>query len=189
MAPCKVLLVAPKFHRDSFWNCQATCKVMGARYPAAPLGLLTVAALLPAQWDCRLIDRNIKEVSDPDLDWADLVMTGGMITQRLDCLDFITRAQARGKCVVVGGPDASGSPKVYAQSDFVVVGEAEDIIKDFIDAWRSGADVASLPPRSSRWILPRRQCHATISSNAGTTSATASNFGAAARYLRVLRHY
>ena len=134
---CNVLLVVPKF-TQSFWNFQVSCQVVGASYPAAPLGLMTVAALLPEAWTPRLVDCNVKEVTDADLAWADLVMTGGMITQRGTCLAFVSRAQAAGKVVAVGGPDATGSPEAYAQADFVVVGEAEDVIKDFIAAWEAG---------------------------------------------------
>jgi len=139
MKPCNALLVVPKFLRDSFFSMQASCEVVGAHYPAAPLSLMTVAALLPPQWTCRLIDSNIRDVTDADLAWADLVMTGGMITQRVNCLDFIDRAQAQGKPVVVGGPDVTGSAEAYARADFVVVGEAEDIIQDFIADWDRGA--------------------------------------------------
>jgi radical SAM superfamily enzyme YgiQ (UPF0313 family) len=136
--PCNVLLVAPKFLRESFFSLQASCKVARARYPAAPLSLMTVAALLPTQWACRLIDHNIDDVTDADIAWADLVMTGGMITQRFGCLDFIARVQAAGKPVAVGGPDVTGSPHLYAQADFIVIGEAEVVIKDFIADWENG---------------------------------------------------
>jgi radical SAM superfamily enzyme YgiQ (UPF0313 family) len=135
---CNVLLVAPKFNRDSFFNFQTTCKLVGARHPHAPLGLMTVAAMLPVEWNCRLIDRNVTAVTDADLDWADLVMTGSMISQRWDCLRFIAWARGRGKIVVIGGPDVTSEPHVYAQADFSVIGEAEDIINDFIAAWESG---------------------------------------------------
>src|SRR5699024_8462042 len=67
-----------------------------------------------------------------------LVMTGGMNVQRLDCLDVIAMAQDRGKVVVVGGPDATSEPHFYARADFVVVGEAEVVIREFIAAWESG---------------------------------------------------
>jgi hypothetical protein len=83
---CKVLLVAPRFNGGSFWSCRAACEVLGARYPAAPLGLITVAALLPRSWQCRLVDRNTEELRDFDFDWADLVMTGGMLPQQADIL-------------------------------------------------------------------------------------------------------
>jgi len=135
---CNVLLVSPQFPVATFWNNKATCKVGGARHSAIPLGLLTVAALLPAGWTCRLIDRNVASVTEADFAWADLVMTGGMNVQRPDCLSLITLAQSRGKVVVVGGPDATSEPNFYAHADFVVIGEAEVVIGEFIAAWSAG---------------------------------------------------
>ncbi|MFZ5784744.1 MAG: B12-binding domain-containing radical SAM protein [Pseudomonadota bacterium] len=165
--PCRVLLVSPKFPDNTFWNIKATCKVAGARHSSIPLGLLTVAALLPTDWTCRLIDRNVDDVSAADFAWADLVMTGGMNVQRPDCLHIIAQAQAEGKPVVVGGPDATSEPGFYAQADFLVLGEAEAILQDFIQAWKAGqrggrftaekftADVTRTPV--PRYDLIRRQ--------------------------------
>jgi radical SAM superfamily enzyme YgiQ (UPF0313 family) len=138
-AAVKVLLIAPRFNGRSFWNFTAACEVHGAKFPAAPLGLITVAALLPAAWECRLINRNTESLTEADLNWADLVMTGGMMPQRPDTLSVIELAQAHGKPVVVGGPDATSSPEAYEQADFRVLGEAEGIIGEFIAAWDSGS--------------------------------------------------
>jgi len=135
---CNVLLVSPQFPAATFWNNKSLCEVGGARHSAIPLGLLTVAALLPAAWTCRLVDRNVADVSEADFAWADLVMTGGMNVQRPDCLRLIARAQSMCKPVVVGGPDATSEPQVYAQADFLVIGEAEVVIQDFVAAWDVG---------------------------------------------------
>ena len=136
---CKALLVYPRFSGTSFWNYQDTCKLVGARYSAAPLGLITVAALLPGEWPVRLVNCNTEELEARDLEWADMVMTGGMLPQQRDALRIVAEAQARGKPVVVGGPDATSSPEVYAAAEFLVLGEAEEIMGDFVSAWRSGA--------------------------------------------------
>ncbi len=133
-----ILLIYPQFIDKSFWNYKATCEAVGARYPAAPLGLITLAALLPTDWNLRLINRNTEELTDADIAWADIVMTGGMLMQQIDTLELIDLIQAHGKPVAVGGPDISSSPHVYAQADFKVIGEAEDIIKDVIAAIRRG---------------------------------------------------
>jgi radical SAM superfamily enzyme YgiQ (UPF0313 family) len=137
---CKVLLVYPRFNAKSFWSLQATCEVAGAQWPAAPLGLITVAALLPAGWDVRLVNRNTEELTEAEIDWADLVMTGGMLPQQPDTLAVVDMAQAVGKPVVVGGPDATSTPEIYDRADFLVLGEAEEIMSHFIAAWRSGAE-------------------------------------------------
>src|SRR5438034_10804530 len=81
-----VLLVYPRFPDNSFWNYKATCEAVGARYPAAPLGLITVAALLPSDWTLRLVNRNTEQLTDADIAWADLVLTGGMPPQQVDAL-------------------------------------------------------------------------------------------------------
>ena len=78
----KVLMLYPLFVADTFWSFIESCKMMGARRPAAPLGLITVAAMLPAHWTVRLVDCNTEEFSDADLDWADVVFTGGMLPQQ-----------------------------------------------------------------------------------------------------------
>ena len=136
---CKVLMVYPRFAADTFWNFGKTCEVFGAKYPAAPLGLITVAALLPNTWDIRLINRNTEELTDADLDWADLVVTGGMLPQQIDTLDIVDICRARQKPVAVGGPAVSSSPHIYKKANFRIVGEAEDIIVNFVEAWQQGA--------------------------------------------------
>jgi radical SAM superfamily enzyme YgiQ (UPF0313 family) len=131
-------MVYPKFVPNSFWNYTEACELVGAKYPAAPLGLITVAAMLPSDWDIRLINRNTELLTDADLDWADLVMIGGMLNQQPDFLHLIDLAHQRGKPVCVGGPDVSSSPHLYGDADFQVIGEAEEIISDFISAWERG---------------------------------------------------
>jgi radical SAM superfamily enzyme YgiQ (UPF0313 family) len=133
------LLVFPKFNPNSFWNLQAVCDIWGARCPAPPLGLITVAALLPPSWNLRLVNRNAEELTDADLAWADLVMTGGMLPQQDDALAIIELCRRRGKPVAVGGPDAMSSPDTYRHADFLVLGEAEGLIDEFVAAWSAGA--------------------------------------------------
>ncbi|MCP4573700.1 MAG: B12-binding domain-containing radical SAM protein [bacterium] len=133
-----VLLVFPRFNSNSFWNYRETCEVAGRRYSAAPLGLITVAALLPAEWSLKLIDRNIEELPESDLDWADLVMIGGMLPQQADTKRVIALAHDRRKPVVLGGPDVTCSPTVYEEVEFRILGEVEDIMADFLAAWRRG---------------------------------------------------
>ena len=135
---CRVLMIYPKFIPNSFWNYTEACELVGAKYPAAPLGLITVAAMLPKHWDIRLVNRNTEPLTDADLDWADLVMIGGMLNQQPDFIYLIDLAHLHGKPVCVGGPDVSSSPHLYADADFQVIGEAEQVIEHFIAAWESG---------------------------------------------------
>ena len=133
-----VLMVFPKFNSHSFWNLQEVCDIAGVRCPAPPLGLITVAALLPPAWNIRLVNRNAEELSDADLDWADMVMTGGMFPQQADTFVLIKLCHSRGKPVVVGGPAPTSSPQIYGDADFLVLGEAEGVIDQFIAAWSTG---------------------------------------------------
>jgi radical SAM superfamily enzyme YgiQ (UPF0313 family) len=151
---CNVLMIYPRFNPRSFWSYDGACQLLGAKYPAAPLGLITLAAMLPASWDIRLVNRNTEELEASDLDWADMVMTGGMLAQRPDCLRVIALAKSSGKTVIIGGPDVTSSPQAYEDADIRVLGEAEMIIGDFIAAWDSGQ-------RSGLFEAPRFQADIT----------------------------
>jgi len=155
----KVLLVNPRFGAESFWNYRETCRAVGARYVAAPLGLITVAALLPPEWTLRLVDCNVRPLSDADLAWADLVMVGGMLPQQRDAKRIIARAHGHRKPVVMGGPDVTCSPAVYAEADFRVRGEAEAILGEFVACWSAGTTrgdfVARDYPDITRSPVPR----------------------------------
>jgi hypothetical protein len=136
----RVLMIYPRFVNESFWNYRESCAVMGAQYPTIPLGLITVAAMLPSEWNVRLVNLNTEELGDDDLNWADLVMTGGMMFQQAGTLDIVELCRERGKPVAVGGPDVSSSPHVYERANFRVVGEAESIIDKFIEAIDNGSN-------------------------------------------------
>lgn len=134
----KCLLVQTKFSEFSFWNYQDVCNIVGAKYPAAPLGLLTVAALLPQHWTFRLIDENVEPLLDEHLAWADIVCTGGMLPQQKSMLEFIDRAHDLDRLVVVGGPDPSSQPDLYRKADFLVLGEGEITIPMFLADMKNG---------------------------------------------------
>ena len=139
MAAPRILLVFPRFGGTTFWSLKEACRIQGARHTAPPLGLMTVAALLPPSWEVRLIDRNIDAVSEADYAWADVVLTGGMFPQQVDTLTIIADCRARDLPVCVGGPAVTSSPHVFAAANFLVLGEAEGIIGDFVAAWEAGA--------------------------------------------------
>ena len=143
------LLVQTKFSAYSFWNYQEVCEMVGKKYPAAPLGLLTVAALLPQHWQFRLIDENVEPLLDEHLQTADLVCIGGMLPQQNSMLDLITRAHKLDCIVVVGGPDPTSQPDLYKEADFLVLGEGEITIPMFLDDLQNGA-------RSGKYVSPER---------------------------------
>jgi radical SAM superfamily enzyme YgiQ (UPF0313 family) len=133
------LLIYPEFSRHGFWNYKEVCRIQGAKYPAAPLGLITLAALLPQDWSFRLIDLNTASLPDTDILWADLVFIGGMLPQQLSFLKLIDRVHALGKRVVAGGPDPTSQPEIYRQADFLVLGEAECTLPRFLKDLDAGA--------------------------------------------------
>ena len=135
----KCLLVQTKFSAFSFWNYQDVCDIVGAKYPAAPLGLLTVAGLLPQSWEFRLVDENVQPLLDDHLLWADILCTGGMLPQQKSMLELINRAQGMGRTIVVGGPDPTSQPELYSKADFLVLGEGEITIPMFIEDLKNGA--------------------------------------------------
>jgi radical SAM superfamily enzyme YgiQ (UPF0313 family) len=139
LRPTNVLLIYPRFGAGAFWNFTAACELFGAKYPTAPLGLITAAAMLPPHWTVRLVDRNTEELQDSDLDWADLVMTGGMLPQHLDVVEIIEMCRARKKPVAMGGPGVSSVPFAYTRANFQILGEAEAVMDDFVAAWDAGA--------------------------------------------------
>jgi len=134
----KCLLVHPKCSSNSYWNYVDVCKIAGAKYPAAPLGLMTAAALLPQQWQFKLIDTNVEPLLDEHLEWADVVGTGGMLPQQSGTLSIIERAHKFGCPVIVGGPDPSSQPNLYQSSDYLVLGEGEISIPMFVQALKKG---------------------------------------------------
>jgi radical SAM superfamily enzyme YgiQ (UPF0313 family) len=145
----KALLLYPEFSPLGFWNYKAVCQLVGAKYPASPLGMITVGALLPWEWELRLIDLNTAPLDDADIDWADLVFIGGMLPQQSRFLQLIDRVHDRGKRVVAGGPDVTSQPEVYASADYLVLGEAECSMPDFLADLERGAT-------SGRYVPDRR---------------------------------
>ncbi len=132
------LFVYPPFTSQSFWNYRQTCELIGARYPAAPLGLVTIAAMLPESWHVKLVDCNIEPLEEKDILWADLIFSGGMIAQQTAHLDLIEKLKRYNKVHIVGGPDATSSPHVYDQADHLVLGEAEVTLPEFLRDLKNG---------------------------------------------------
>ena len=123
----KVLLVYPEFP-DTFWSFKHALPFQGKRSAYPPLGLLTVAGMLPARWQKRLVDMNVRRLKDSDLDWADVVFFSGMMVQGPSMKQAIARSKQRGRRTVVGGPIASAADPAIAEADHVVEGEAEELI-------------------------------------------------------------
>ncbi len=123
------LLIYPEFS-ETYWSFKHALKFLGKRAAQPPLGLMTVAALLPKSWSKRLVDTNVERLRDRDLDWADVVLLSGMHIQRESLVALVDRCRARGLRTVVGGPIASSIPAEQLRADHVVIGEAESLIAD-----------------------------------------------------------
>ncbi len=140
----RVLLVWPKFESFSFWNFEKVCELIGVRYMTPPLGLLTVAALLPREWDLRVVDENVQMLEERDFEGVDLVVLSSKIVHRLRALAVIRMARARGLPVAVGGPDPTLTPQPYldAGATHLCRGEGEITIPRLLEDLRRGVPEA-----------------------------------------------
>jgi len=129
----KILLVNPKFP-ITYWGFQYALSFSSARVMLPPLGLITLAALLPETWEFRLVDLNAHDLDDDAIRWADAVFVGGMRVQRESMHEVITRAHALDKRVVVGGPAPTTSPSEFADADLIFEGEAEERVAELVAA-------------------------------------------------------
>lgn len=135
----RALLVCPEFPL-SFWSFRKSCRLRGNKTVNPPLGLLTVAALLPTEWELRLADLNTRSLTEEDWQWADLVLISAMYIQRAGLLALVREAKRRGKTVVAGGPHPTSLPEAVLEAgcDFVVRGEGENTIPLLLEAMRLG---------------------------------------------------
>jgi radical SAM superfamily enzyme YgiQ (UPF0313 family) len=127
----KVLLVYPIFP-DTYWSFRHALSFEGKKAAFPPLGLLTVAAMLPADWERRLVDMNVERLSETDIEWADIVFLSAMIVQRESLEEVVRLCKKLGKKVAVGGPYVSTSAEHLADADYIFVGESEETLPEFI---------------------------------------------------------
>ena len=125
------LLIYPKFP-DTYWSFKHALSFQGKRAAQPPLGLMTVAALLPASWPKRLVDTNVDRLRDSDLEWADVAMISGMHVQYEHLIAIVEHCRARGLRTVVGGPITSSMPASVLKADHIVIGEAETLMADLV---------------------------------------------------------
>lgn len=127
-----VLLVYPRYP-DSFWSFRHALKFVGKKAAFPPLGLLTVASLFPDTWQARLIDQNVREVTDADLARADLVFVSAMTIQRDAVREILGRCRQLGVTTVAGGPLFTTAPEEFPEADHLVLSEAELTLPRFLD--------------------------------------------------------
>jgi len=126
-----ILLIYPEFP-DTFWSFRYALEFVGKRAALPPLGLLTVAAMLPPEWPLRLVDLNIRELSKDDLDWGDCAFVSAMAVQRKSALETIALCKDAGLRVVAGGPMFSDWREQSRDVDHFVMNEAELTLPGFL---------------------------------------------------------
>lgn len=155
----KCLLIQPEFSEFSALNYKEVCEIAGAKYPFPPLSLITVAALLPQNWQFRLLDLNIEALDIKAMKWADLICTGGMLPQQQGIITLIGMAHSLGKKVVVGGPEPTSQPSLYEMADYLVLGEGEVTIPEFLKDLAAGKEKGIYKPsgmaRMNESVIPR----------------------------------
>ncbi|MGL5804425.1 MAG: B12-binding domain-containing radical SAM protein [Xenococcaceae cyanobacterium] len=133
----RILLIYPLFPQ-SFWSFEKALALAGKKSLIPPLGLITVAAILPQEWEFKLVDRNIREITESEWDWAELVIISGMIVQKEDLLVQIQEAKKRDKRVAVGGPYPTALPHEIVGADYLILNEGEITLPMFVEAIERG---------------------------------------------------
>ncbi len=132
-----VLLIYPEFP-DTFWSFKHALKFIRKKAALPPLGLITVAAMLPSEWDQRLVDLNVGKLDDKDLAWADMAFISAMVIQRESTKQVIARCKTAGLKVVAGGPLFTEEYDQFKDVDHFVLNEAELTLPPFLNDLEQG---------------------------------------------------
>ncbi len=166
-----ILLVYPDFP-DTFWGLKYALKFISKKATHPPLGLLTVAAMLPKEWKKKLVDMNVATLRDKDLEWADYVFISAMSIQNASVKELLSRCKKMGVKTVAGGPLFTAGYKEYEEVDYFVLNEAEITLPPFLEDLKKGCakhryyskefpDIATTP--IPLWGLIARKKYATMS--------------------------
>ena len=129
--PLRILLVYSEFP-DTFWSFKHALKFVHKKAGAPPLGLLTVAAMLPSEWEKRLVDLNVTNLTDEDLAWADYVFVSAMVVQRESARAVIHRCKLASVKVAAGGPLFTMEHEQFPDVGHFVLNEAEETLAPFL---------------------------------------------------------
>jgi radical SAM superfamily enzyme YgiQ (UPF0313 family) len=133
----KILLISPRTP-DTFWSFKHAVRFVSRKASMPPLGLLTVAAMLPPEWQLKLVDLNVERLKDEDLRWADYVLLGAMIVQKDSVHEIVARCAALEKTVIAGGPLFTTGHEAFPEIQHFVLGEAEEVMPQVVADLRSG---------------------------------------------------
>lgn len=126
-----ILLIYPQFP-DTYWSFKHALQFVGKKVSSPPLGLITVSALLPDQWHKKLIDMNASNLTQNDINWADLIFISAMIVQRDSVHAIITRVKKYNKKIVAGGPLFTAESEKFSDIDYLILNEAEVTLPLFL---------------------------------------------------------
>jgi len=152
----KILLVSPAFP-DTYWSFKHALKFVKKKSASPPLGLLTIAAMLPGAWERKLVDLNVRPLKDSEILWADMVFIGAMSIQSLSASQVVEKCHGLDRKVVAGGPLFTGDPGAWMHIDHLILNEAEITLPWFLSDLDKGepkkvyeteefADLKSSPP-------------------------------------------
>ncbi|MCB2196436.1 MAG: B12-binding domain-containing radical SAM protein [Bacteroidetes bacterium] len=127
----KILLIYPKCP-DSFWSFKYALKFISKKAAVPPLGLITISAMLPLNWEKKLVDMNVSTLHTKDILWADLVFISAMYIQKESLNHIITECKKLNKKIVAGGPLFTQEHKSYPKIDYLVLNEAEITLPLFL---------------------------------------------------------
>lgn len=127
----KILLIYPQYP-DTFWSFKHALRIIAKKASLPPLGLLTVAAMLPKEWEKKLVDLNVIALNDDDLQWADYVFISAMVVQKESVAEIVARCQKLGAKTVAGGPLFTTGHDEFDGIDHFVLGEAEVTLPRFL---------------------------------------------------------
>ncbi len=128
----KILLVYPRYP-DTFWSFRHALKFISKKAAFPPLGLLTVGAMVPEEWEKKLVDLNVRALSDEEIEWADYIFISAMSVQRDSTKSVIRRCKDLGKKIVAGGPLFTAYPDEFDEVDHLVLNEAELTLTPFLE--------------------------------------------------------
>ncbi|MDR3609456.1 MAG: DUF4070 domain-containing protein [Ignavibacteriaceae bacterium] len=132
-----ILLVYPMYP-DTFWSFKHALKFVSKKASFPPLGLLTVASMLPKAWDLKLIDMNASQLTDDDILWADLVFISAMSIQSESTEEVVQRCKGLNTRIAAGGPLFTSSPEKYPTIDHLILNEAEITLPEFLNNLNKG---------------------------------------------------
>ena len=149
------LLVYPEFP-TSYWSMRYALEFVGKKSNMPPLGLLTVAALFPDDYNLRVVDMNVQELTDADLDWADFVFMSAMMIQRRSLDEVVERCKLRQIPTIAGGPFPTSYHEDLDHVDYIIRGEVEETFPDFLRELEAGTaqHMYEAPPKPAVTVTP-----------------------------------